>query len=119
MIIKKMPCALRTHRRGWGLSQRELADLLGFDSPAHISRIEHGKRNPGLETALACCTLFGVTLDELFPQLMIEIEETFRKRASRLHEGLSQATHILGSRKRELLSHALLDAIEKSQPNCI
>jgi transcriptional regulator with XRE-family HTH domain len=119
MIIKKMPCALRTHRRSWGLSQRELADLLGFDSPAHISRIEHGKRNPGLETALACCALFGVPLHELFPQLVVEIEETFRKRASRLHEGLSQATHLLGSRKRELLSHALSGAIEKSQSTCV
>ena len=69
------PCALRTHRRTWGLSQQELAEILDFESPAQVSRIEHGKRVPRIEIALACSTLFGVSLDELFPQLAAEIEQ--------------------------------------------
>src|SRR2546423_8919324 len=33
-MSRYVPSLLRTHRRSWGLSQRELADLLGFESPA-------------------------------------------------------------------------------------
>lgn len=113
------PCALRTHRRSWGLSQRELADLLGFESPAHVSRIEHGKRTPGLETALACTTLFGVSLGELFPQLAVEIDEGLRERASRLHEGLLNSTSLSGLRKRELLTRALECAHDELHPACV
>ena len=85
------PCALRMHRRIWGLSQQDLADILGFEAAAEISRLEHGKRTPRLETALACSTLFGVPPSELFPQLAFEIEENLRKRLARHREGSVQA----------------------------
>src|SRR5437868_5392207 len=85
-------CALRTHRRTWGLSQQELAELLGMESRAHISRIEHGKRTPSMETALSCSTLFGVPLGDLFPQAAIEIEERLRERLSRFSKGPKDTT---------------------------
>jgi len=109
-------CMLRTYRRSWGLSQGELADLLGFQSPAQISRIEHDKRIPGLETALACSTLFGVSLPELFPRLATEIESRLVERASHLHEGLLHTTSLLALRKRELLSRALAGVSEGDKP---
>jgi transcriptional regulator with XRE-family HTH domain len=102
-----VPCALRTHRRTWGFSQRELAELLGFRSATPISRLEHGKRVPAIEIALACATLFSVSLGELFPQLTMETEDNLRKRVSRFQQGLSQPTSISQLRKRELLSRAL------------
>src|SRR5437667_9387048 len=98
--MKYVPSLLRTQRRTWGFSQREMADLLGFESSAEISRIEHGKRTPGLETALACSTLFGVSLHELFPQLAATIETTLKGRASRLRERLLQTTTLSGVPKR-------------------
>ena len=110
------PCALRTHRRTWGLSQQELADILGFESPTQVSRIEHGKRTPLLETALACSTLFGVSLYELFPQLAAEIEEKLVEKISRLREDDFHSTTPLELRKRELLDQALERAHEES--NC-
>ena len=108
------PCALRTHRRTWGLSQQELAEILGFESPTQVSRIEHGKRVPRIEIALACSTLFGVSLDELFPQLAAEIEEKLRKRISQLREGVFHSTTPLHLRKRELLDQALERARDES-----
>ena len=102
-----MPALLRTHRRSWGLTLEEMADLLGFASPAHVSRIEQGKRTPSTETALACTALFGVSLQELFPQLMTEIEARLYERATRLHQGLLHTTTPTGVRKRELLDRAL------------
>jgi transcriptional regulator with XRE-family HTH domain len=101
------PCALRTYRRSWGLSQRELAGLLGFESRAQVSRIERGKRAPGLETALACSSLFSVPLDELFPQFVEEIADRLRERIARLHEERPHATTVAVARKRELLDRAL------------
>src|SRR5262245_48859898 len=78
-------CALRMHRRTWGFTQRELAEFLGFVTPAHVSRIEHDKRVPGLETALACAILFDVAPSDLFPA----VAEKAKERIWRILTGLS------------------------------
>lgn len=74
-MTKIMLCALRTHRRSWRLPQEDLTALLGFQSPTHISRLENGKRVPGLETALACALLFHVSPGDLFPQIAARARE--------------------------------------------
>ena len=113
MNTRHMPTLLRTHRRSWGLTLEEMADLLGFESPAHVSRIEQGKRTPSTETALACTALFGVSLQELFPQLAMEIEGRLQERVTRLHQGLLHSTTPTGARKRQLLNRALHGAIDE------
>lgn len=113
MININAPCALRTHRRTWGLSQQELADLLGMESRTHISRIEHGKRTPTMETALACSTLFGVPLGILFPQTAVQIEERLRERLSRF-EGMLKTTTLAEERKRDLCARALAGIDEEA-----
>jgi transcriptional regulator with XRE-family HTH domain len=107
MNTRHLPALLRSHRRNWGLTLRDMAELLGYESPAHVSRIEQGKRTPSTETALACTTLFGVSLTELFPQLVAEIEERLRERATRLHQGILHTTTPTAVRKRELLEQSL------------
>lgn len=98
---------LRTHRRSWGLTLRELAILLGYKSSAHVSRLERGKRSPKTETALSCTVLFGAPLSELFPELMNEIDKRIRRRATRLRKGLENPITATEVRKRELLDRAL------------
>jgi transcriptional regulator with XRE-family HTH domain len=93
-----------------------MADLLGFESPAHVSRIEQGKRIPSTETALACTALFGVPVRELFPQLSGEIEGRLHARAIRLNLGLNQTSTQIGVRKRALLSRALSQPEEAGNP---
>ena len=112
------PCALRTHRRTWGLSQRELAALLGMESRTHVSRIEHGKRTPSMETALACSTLFGVPLGILFPQTAVELEERLRERLSRFAKGPFETTTLAGERKRDLCARALA-SIDGEANSCL
>jgi transcriptional regulator with XRE-family HTH domain len=107
-------CAIRRERRSWGLSQQELAALLGFTDRTRISRIEHGERIPGLETALACATLFGVSLGELFPQLAARVRERLEDRIAKLGEGLLHPTNPSRSRKQELLMRALAHANEEA-----
>ena len=90
-----------------GHLQRNAQKLLGFESSAEISRLEHGKRTPGLETALVCSTLFGVPVQELFPQLVMKSVDKLRERVGELHQGLTQPSTGYAARKLELLDGAL------------
>jgi transcriptional regulator with XRE-family HTH domain len=78
---------LRFYRRRSGLTQRELAYLLGLSDSA-ISRIERNLSQPTLKIALACQVLFGASPFELFPDAFAQVEETVKKRGAKLHERL-------------------------------
>ena len=102
---------LRTHRRRWALTKPEIAILLGYKSPTHISRVEQGERQPVLLIVLAYEILFGVAPRELLPQLYEEIEDAVMARASELYEKVESDTSQSAMRKKELLSAALKRAI--------
>jgi transcriptional regulator with XRE-family HTH domain len=104
---------LRTHRRKWALTQKELIFLLGRDCASSISRLEQGKRTPGAATLLACEVLFGITPRELFPKLYLEAEEGLLARAAELYEKLERDKGPVAARKRELLDIVLRRAITR------
>ncbi len=104
-------CYLRTHRRVWGLTQQELAALLGFQSAAHVSRIENGKRAPTVESALACQVIFGIPPSAMFPHAYDLVEERVIRDVYRRHLALSDTTSPSALRKRELFSLALQRAV--------
>ena len=106
-------CYLRRHRRAWGLTQQEVASLVGLQSAAHVSRIEHGKRPPSLEAALACQVIFGIPPDAMFPQVYYFVEERTMRHIYKEHQRLEHTTSPLGIRKRELYSLALSRAIAR------
>lgn len=64
---------LRTHRKKSGLSQCEVAELLGLNSSQTISRYESLARIPSLRTALAFQVLFGAFPHRLFPALHTDV----------------------------------------------
>src|SRR5437867_9936650 len=72
---------LRTHRKRVGLSQDDVAFLLGCRSGAKVSRYERLARRPSLETAFAYEAVFGVPARELFAGVYEKVEEEIRKRA--------------------------------------
>lgn len=98
---------VRTERRRWALTQREMASLLGFESRASVSRIELGKYDPDLETALALEVLFGVAPRIMFPQVFGEIEEQVMCQAVLLYEATEKSSKPRERRKRELLELAV------------
>lgn len=104
-------CYLRTHRRVWGLTQQELATLLGYKSATHISRIENGKRAPSMESALACQVLFGIPPSAMFPRAYDLVEERIVRDVYHQHLALSDTTSPSKLRKRELFSLALERAV--------
>ena len=99
---------LRTHRRRSGLSQVEVAFLLGLKSGQIVSRYERLDRTPSLETALACQVLFGALPHELYPGLYAKVENITRRR---IHALLARMTvhsnETTSAFKRETLKRAI------------
>jgi transcriptional regulator with XRE-family HTH domain len=94
---------LRTERRTWALTQKELSFLFGRKSSTQVSRLEQGERIPALDIVLACEILFTKTPRELFPKLYAELEEEVVRRAAELFEKLAPETDHTSMRKKEFL----------------
>ena len=75
MATPKLENYLRTYRKRSGLSQREVAFLVGCRNGAQVSRYEKRRRLPPLRTALACEAAFGVPVSVLFAGLREAVRE--------------------------------------------
>ena len=96
---------LRTHRRRTGLSQRDVAFLLGGESGTVISRHERGRRMPVLETALAYELIYRVSVRSLYAGACRGVQISLRGRAARLHRELcSQSSSTRRKRKIAVLA---------------
>ena len=69
MATHKLENYLRTYRKRSGLTQREVAFLVGCRNGAQVSRYEKRRRLPPLRTALAFEAAFGVPVSVLFAGL--------------------------------------------------
>jgi transcriptional regulator with XRE-family HTH domain len=84
MASSQLPNYLRTHRKRLGLSQDDVAYLLGAVSGAKTSRYERFSREPGFRSALACEVVFQKPIRELFAGLYEQIEREVAVRAKEL-----------------------------------
>jgi transcriptional regulator with XRE-family HTH domain len=75
---------LRTYRKHAGLSQDEVAFLLGGESGTKVSRYEQSSRQPSLETALAYEAMLGIPTRELFAGIFAKVEHSSVDRAETL-----------------------------------
>lgn len=83
---------LLTYRKHAGLSQDEVAFLLGGQSGTKVSRYEQSARLPSLETALAFEAILGVPTRELFAGAFAKVEKSAKARAETLTEKISRST---------------------------
>src|SRR5690242_18372054 len=83
---------LRAYRKKSGLTQREVAFLLGCQNGAQVSRYEKRKRLPPLATALACEAVFGTPVSELFAGLRERVGQDIEKRLMELRSRLQTKT---------------------------
>lgn len=81
MATRHLPNYLRTNRKRMGLSQDDVAYLLGRQSGTKICRYERFVRDPSLETALACEVIFHRPIRELFSGIFREVERKIAARA--------------------------------------
>ncbi len=86
----KLQNYLRTHRKHTGLSQDEVAFLLGCQSGTKVSRYERFIRQPTLETAFAYEALFGVPARELFAGTFQKVEKKTIRQAQLLTRRLDR-----------------------------
>lgn len=84
----KLDNYLRAYRRRSGLSQDEVAYLLGTRSGTKISRYERGGRLPDLDTALAFKAIFHLPVGVLFAGRQQKVERSVLRRAAKLQQRL-------------------------------
>jgi DNA-binding XRE family transcriptional regulator len=75
---------LRTHRRRTGLSQTDVAALLGARSGALVSRHETGERRPILRTAIAYEIVLGISIRQIYAGIHTKLSNNVRIRATRM-----------------------------------
>lgn len=92
MTSESIACRLLTLRLRSGLSQLELAHILGFTSAVPVSRHERSATVPNLLTALGYEIIFRVPVSELFPGLYQTIETGIEERLAELEDELQQST---------------------------
>jgi transcriptional regulator with XRE-family HTH domain len=104
VMRRKSYAFVRSHRRKWGLTQVELARLIGLSSRSAVSRIERAERVPTTATIIACGIIFGLATHDLFPSLQEEIEEAVLLVIASLQEELAGQSDKASTRKRALLT---------------
>jgi putative transcriptional regulator len=63
-MLQRFSEKLRTLRERHHLSQKELANLVGF-TREHINGLENGRKKPGAEIVFKIADVFGVPADQL------------------------------------------------------
>src|SRR2546422_3095102 len=106
MSTHKLENYLRAYRKRSGLTQREVAFLLGCENGAQVSRYEKRRRVPPLRMALACEAVFGVPVAELFAGMRGGVAKEIGKRLLELRSRL-QAKNSAGIKKRDRKSTRL------------
>lgn len=106
MLGKTLTNYLRTFRLRAGLSQDEVAALLGVAGGAEVSRHETFRRMPSLATALRYEAIFGVPVRELFSGEYQKVELAIQARAQEL-SGRIALPGSQGAQKRQFLARIL------------
>jgi len=78
---------LRAHRKSSGLSQRDVARLLGGGTGSKVSGYEHFSRTPSLRTALRLQVILKQPVSDLFEGMFKEAETAVADHARRLQAG--------------------------------
>lgn len=79
-----LPNYLRAHRKRTGLSQRDVARLLGGGTGSKVSGYERFRRTPTLRTALKLQVILDRPMPELFEGMCRESEQEIAARAKQL-----------------------------------
>ncbi len=67
---KHIPNALKKYRQERGLTQLQVAKLMGFKDKTWISHWENGGALPNLISALRLSKIYAVPIENLFPNLL-------------------------------------------------
>ena len=105
-----LPNYLRTLRMQWGLTQPELAFLLGISESA-LSKFETQALAPTKNLILGIDVIFGQTAREAFPALYAQTERNIMRRSATFSERLETNHDDAAKKKLQLLA----EMIERSE----
>ncbi len=112
MDSSRLPNYLKAHRRRSGLSQEEVAYLLGTQCGSKVCRYERFSQQPKLETGLALEILFRTPVRELYAGTHEKVENRLARRIRALIRRIKRdKPSAVTQRKLELLT-AIIEAIE-------
>ncbi len=92
MSAQRLANYLRSYRRKSGLSQREVALLLGWKHGEQLSRYEKRHRLPTLRVALACEAVFDIPVAKLFAGARDAIVRETKARVETLRADLEKTS---------------------------
>lgn len=95
---------LKAARRKGGLTQADLAQLLGIDGASTISRYEAGHFLPSLPAAFALQAIFDLALPDLFPLPYAQIESATMRAAVPLARAAERRTGPTAAKRRRLFA---------------
>ncbi len=120
MTSHKLANYLRAYRKRSGLSQSEVAYLVGCKNGNQVSRYERRRHMPPLRTALAFQAALGTPLSELYAGTYESVAKQVRHRAQTLAVELQTRTPKRGKdlipyKLQWLAEHCMSQAVEKIQ----
>jgi transcriptional regulator with XRE-family HTH domain len=71
-----------------GLTQKQVANLLGHVTSSQVSRWERGERLPNLVHAVRLSALYQRLVNDLFFDLFVEERESLMKKADKLNKSM-------------------------------
>jgi transcriptional regulator with XRE-family HTH domain len=90
MAAHRLANYLKTYRKKTGLSQREVAFLLGWKCGEQVSRYEKRHHLPSLRIALACAAVLNIPVTELFAGANDVIDREIQPRLATLRADLEK-----------------------------
>jgi transcriptional regulator with XRE-family HTH domain len=116
MAHKRLLSYLRSHRKRSGLTQKELAFLVGVKSDAQLSRFERFRRLPSAEMLIAFMIVFRKGPEELVPHIHGRILKLIHLRTRDLHEELQGDTRPIVKAKLDTLEAVVSDKEDTNPP---
>jgi len=110
---------IRANRRRWGLSQAELALLLGLSGAQAVSHIELAKRAPNARAIIGCTLIFGMPAPELLPTFHRDVEDGIVVAAQALIATLGDCADRRSQLVRSLLDDLLARLISSDHTNTV
>jgi transcriptional regulator with XRE-family HTH domain len=106
---------LRYHRKNSGLTQNELAELLGSIGPRQVGRHETAEAIPSFLVAVGYQTVFGASIAELFPGVFDTVRVGIEQRLSEMEDRLHRST--VKGRDAAAIARKLEWFVERREPD--
>lgn len=99
--IKALSEFLKEKRTVVGLSQKDVADKLGYSSAQFISNWERGLSSPPMHTLKKLAEMYNVNVDEMFDvilestleQVRVDLQKKFYNHTKKVVNGTSQTNN--------------------------